>query len=307
MIIWLGISLSKFYSWRERYGKANDHGIKVPRSTWLCEEEKEAIKEFAVMHPNEGYRRLTYMMIDRGIVCACCTSVYRVLSKAGLIGRWNLKPSLKGTGFHQPARAHAHWHVDISYVNIKGTFYYLCSVLDGYSRYMVHFDIRKSMEETDIQIVLQKAKERFAGVNPRIITDNGSQFIAKDFKEFIRISGMTHVKTSPYYPQSNGKVERWHKSVKNECIRKKVPLCLEDAQKIVEEYVNYYNDERLHSAIGYVTPKDKLYGNEEEIFRQRRMKLQEARDTRKAIWQRSREGILEKSYNKGVEYSYGSV
>jgi len=83
-----------------------------------------------------------------------------------------------------------------------------CSILDGYSRFLVHWDLRESMTEADIEIILERAKERYPGVKPRIISDNGPQFIAKDFKEFIRISGMTHVRTSPYYPQSSGKIER---------------------------------------------------------------------------------------------------
>jgi putative transposase len=82
------------------------------------------------------------------------------------------------------------------------------SILDGYSRFLVHWDLRESMTEADIEIILERAKERYPGVKPRVISDNGPQFIARDFKEFIRISGMTHVRTSPYYPQSNGKIER---------------------------------------------------------------------------------------------------
>ena len=150
-------------------------------------------------------------------------SVYRVLKEAGLMESWNRKPSKKGTGFHQPASAHEHWHVDVSYINVCGTFYYLCSVLDGYSRYIVHWEVREAMKERDIEIILQRGREAFPDAQPRIISDNGPQFIAKDFKEFIRVSGMTHVRTSPYYPQSNGKIERWHKSLKTECVR---PLTL---------------------------------------------------------------------------------
>ena len=110
--------------------------------------------------------------------------------------------------------------------------------------------------------------------------DNGPQFIAKDFKEFIRISGMTHVRTSPYYPQSNGKIERWHKSLKGECIRPGTPLSLEDARRLVEGYVEHYNDVRLNSAIGYITPKDMLAGRQHEIHAERVRKLEEARKQR---------------------------
>lgn len=221
------------------------------------------------------------MMLDRDVVAVSPTSTWRVLSSAGLLGRRNNKPSKKGTGFHQPKRPHRHWHVDISYINVSGTFYYLCSVLDGYSRFIVHWELRESMTEAEIEVILQRARERFCSATPRIISDNGPQFIAKDFKEFIRICGMTHVRTSPYYPQSNGKIERWHQSLKSECIRPKTPLCLGDAQRLVGGYVDYYNTERLHSAIEYVTPKDKLAGREKAILAARDRRLESAREQRR--------------------------
>src|SRR5437870_5435010 len=116
-------------------------------------------------------------------------------------------------------------------INISGTFYYLCSILDGCSRYIVNWDLRESMTEADIEIILERAKELHPEARPRIISDNGPQFIAKDFKEFIRISGMTHVRTSPYCPQSNGKIERWHKSLKRECIRPGTFAQIAEAQR----------------------------------------------------------------------------
>jgi transposase InsO family protein len=229
----------------------------------------------------EGYRRLTFMMLDRDIVAVSPATTWRILSKAGLFAKWNQKPSLKGTGFVQPLAPHEHWHVDVSYINICGTFYYLCSFLDGCSRYIVHWEIRERMTEPDVEIILQRAKEKFPEARPRIISDNGPQFIAKDFKEFIRLSGMTHVRTSPFYPQSNGKLERFHKTIKQECIRPGVPLSLDDARRIVGEYIDHYNTVRLHSAIGYVAPADKLEGRDQEIFKERDRKLEEARELRK--------------------------
>jgi putative transposase len=221
------------------------------------------------------------MMIDADVAACSPASVYRVLKAAGLLERHNTKPSLKGTGFVQPLAPHQHWHVDVSYLNIAGTFYYLCSLLDGCSRSIVHWEIREAMTEVDVEQIVQRARERFPGVTPRIISDNGPQFVAKDFKEFIRICGMTHVKTSPYYPQSNGKIERFHRTIKGDCIRTQTPLTLEDARRIVADYVEHYNTVRLHSAIGYVTPQAKLEGRDQEILAQRDRKLEAAREQRK--------------------------
>ena len=281
LVGWLDISRSKYYDWRTRYGKINEHNGLVPRDRWLEEWEKEAIINYFIEHPTEGYRRLTYMMIDEDVVAASASSVYRVLSRAGLLGKRHLKPSLKGKGFQQPLKAHEHWHTDVTYLNLGGTFYYLCSALDGFSRYIVHWEIRESMKERDVEIILQRAKENFPGESPRVISDNGPQFIAKDFKEFIQLSGMTHVRTSPFYPQSNGKQERMQGLIKQECIRPKCPRSPEEARKIVAEYVKYYNEKRLHSAIGYIAPKDMLEGRQREIHLEREQRLQEARERRK--------------------------
>jgi putative transposase len=119
----------------------------------------------------------------------------------------------------------------------------------------VNWDIRESMTEADIEITLQGAKEKYAEVRPRITSDNGPQFIAKDFKEFIRISGMTHVRTSPFYPQSNGKIERWHKSLKGECIRPGTPLSLDDAcrHKTVRQVLGYGRSECKHNGLSATT------------------------------------------------------
>jgi putative transposase len=285
-IRWLGITPSKFHDWQKRYGLVNEHNALVPRDWWLEDWEKRAIIAFHAEHPLEGYRRLAFMMLDGDVVAVSPSSVYRVLRDADLMRRHNSKSSLKGTGFDQPARPHEHWHVDLAYVNVAGTFYFLCTLLDGYSRYIVHWEIRPTMLEMEIETIIQRARERFPDTRPRIISDNGPQFVARDFKEFIRICGMTHVRTSAYYPQSNGKIERWHRSVKTECIRPGVPLSLEDALRLVANYVRRYNEERLHSAIGYVTP-DKLAGREKAIFEARDQKLEAARERR----QKAREAI----------------
>ena len=289
-ITWLGIRSSKFYQWQQRYGRVNEHNGWIPRDFWLEPWEKEAIIQYHYEHPLEGYRRLTFMMLDGDVVAVSPSSVWRVLRNAGLLSRWKGNPSLKGTGFMQPLQPHEHWHVDVSYINVSGTFYYLCSVLDGCSRYVVHWDLRESMTEADVEIILERAKEKYPEAKPRIISDNGPQFIARDFKEFIRISGMTHVRTSPYYPQSNGKLERWHQSVKSECIRPLTPLTLEDARRLIQRYVDYYDGVRLHSAIGYVTPADRLVGRQAEIHAARDRKLEQARQLRQLRRQQASAG-----------------
>ena len=278
----IGIGKQKFYDWKRRYNQPNNHNGKMPRSFWLMESEKQAVIDFADKNPDQGYRRLSYMMLDEDVAAVSPTTAWRVLKEAGKLGRWNKSQSQKGTGFKQPSKPHKHWYIDVSYINIRGTFYYLCSVLDGFSRSIVAWDIRTEMKEADVEIILQRARETHPKTKPRVISDNGPQFLAKDFKEFIRISGMTHVRTSTYYPQSNGKIERWHKSIKQECIRPRTPLSLEEAKRFVGEYVAHYNTVRLHSAIGYVTPDDMLNGRQEQVIAARNLKLDAARCERRA-------------------------
>jgi len=289
LLKWLGVRTSKYYAWKRRHGQKNRHNAPTPRTFWLEAWERASILAFYAQHPDEGYRRLAYMMLDADTVAVSPSSVYRVLKKAGVLKRWAKTSSRKGKGFHQPQKPHQHWHIDIAYINICGTFYYpacashadrLCSVLDGYSRYVVHWEIRESMTAAEVEVILERARERFPEARPRIISDNGPQFVAKSFKEYIRICGMTHVRTAPFYPQSNGKIERWHKSLKTECIRPQTPLSWADAKRIVAKFVKCYNTERLHSAIGYVTPQDKLEGREVAIFADRKRKLAEARQRR---------------------------
>jgi transposase InsO family protein len=278
---WVGLNKGKFHAWRDRYGKANEHNGKIPRGFWLQAWEKQAIIDFHGANPLNGYRRLSFMMLDANVVSASPSSVRNVLKSAGLLDRKWCKPSKKGTGFSQPSAPHKHWHIDVTYINIAGTFFYLTTVLDGYSRYIAHWEIKESMTEKEIELIIERARERFPGVSPRIISDNGPQFIAKDFKEYVRLCGMTHVRTSPFYPQSNGKIEAWHKTLKRECIRPHAPGSFGDAERYIAEFVDEYNNRRLHSGIGYIAPADKLESREGAIFVIRNTRLQAARYARR--------------------------
>ena len=281
LLRYLGLKESKYYEWRSRYGIPNRHNGKIPKATWLFEHEKQAIIEYAMNNREEGYRRLCYRMIDEDVVYASPSSVYRVLHAGGLLYKFlPVKKKTKGIGYEQPEGPHKEWHIDISYVNVLGTFMFLVAIIDGYSRFIVHHELRAAMEEKDVELVVQRALDRFPSQRPRVISDRGTQFIAKDFKTFIRYTGLTHTFTSVGYPQSNGKIERFFRTVKTNCIRRHSFLSIEDARKQISNYVCYYNNKRLHSAIGYVTPFDKLIGRDREILAARKQKLAKARQLR---------------------------
>ena len=274
----IGISRSRYYSWVGRIGLANEHNGKIPRSHWILDWEREAIIEYAKKHINEGYRRLTYMMLDEDIVAVSPATVYRMLKIAGLLSRWNRTVTKsKNRGFEQPNRPHEHWHMDIKYVNFRGTFLFLVSVIDGYSRYIVQHELRMNMQEYDVEVTLQKAVEKHPGARARLISDNGTQFISKDFTEYLRYAGLQHVRTSIAYPQSNGKIERFHRTIHDECLMTSSMINLDDARTQIREYIEYYNTKRLHSALFYLTPEDYLYGRVDKRIEVRERKLNEAK------------------------------
>jgi transposase InsO family protein len=276
----IGISKSKFYQWRGRQGVANSHNGHVCRDHWLLPEEKQAIISYARSHPVDGYRRLTYMMMDEDVVAASPATVYRIMKDEGLLGRWAPKNGLRGRGFTQPERPHQHWHTDITHVRTGDIHCYLCSVIDGYSRAVIAWNLSPSMKQHDVQIVIQRAHERHPDEKPRVISDNGSQFVSREFKQLLGVWGMQHVRTSTYYPQSNGKIERWHGSLKSESLRRYIPMSLEDGQRIIGNYVTHYNTRRLHSATGYITPQDMLKGRQHQIHSLRDTRLKAAREHR---------------------------
>ena len=150
-------------------------------------------------------------------------------------------------------------------------------MLDGYSRFIVHWDLRENMKENDVAIVQQTALEKIPGVHPRYITDNGKQFTGKEFQYFIALHGLTHVRTSPYYPQSNGKVERFHGTIKKECIQKKALLDQDHAKKIIDSYIVFYNNQRLHCANAYIASADQLPARNNKIHEIRKKKIHVAR------------------------------
>jgi transposase InsO family protein len=293
LLPYIGLCRVKYYKWVKRSGIANRHNGKLPKTHWLTPAEIKAVEDFARDHYAEsdyflkdGYRRIAYNMLDLNVAAVHPSSVYRILKRAGLLNKWNTnKTSLKGTGFKQPDYPHKHWHVDIKYLNFNGSFLFLISVLDGYSRYVLHHEVRHLMSEYDVQLAIQKAKEKYSTAKPRVITDNGAQFISKEFRQFIKDAELTHVKTSVNYPQANGKIERYHRTISEECLRIKSPVSIDEFKVYIEDYVKFYNTKRLHSSLHYLTPEDYLLGRKQERLTERESKLEQAEKIRKNYWE----------------------
>ena len=280
LLVYIGISRRRFYDWKQAHGEPRKYSDNFIRTNMITNQEKEAIIDFYLCHPSDGYRRCAYMMIDQDIAYVQPSSVYRVLSKAGVMRNRKAKESKKGTGFVQPLKAHEQWHSDITNITAGDTVYYLISILDGYSRSIIAWELRESMKVQDVNIVFQKSKELYPEARPRCISDNGSQYKCKEFSQFITRNEYSHTSTSPYYPQSNGKQERFHGSLKKECIRVNCPLSMADAKRLIGEYIEYYNTQRLHSSIYYIAPHDRLNGLTQQILDKRDQKLKLAKQKR---------------------------
>lgn len=156
--------------------------------------------------------------------------------------------------------------------------------MDGYSRYVLHHEVRAHMGQHDVQLTLQRAKEKFPMAKPRLITDNGSQFIAREFKTFVQHLELEHTRTSVAYPQSNGKIERFHRTISEECLRKQPALGIEGIKASIADYIDHYNGSRLHGALNYLTPEDYLLGRKEIRIKEREEKMLKAENARAEYW-----------------------
>ena len=288
----IGIKKTKYYQWQYRTGKENSHNCVIPKGNWTLPQEKAAVINYVTqnypvnsMFLKEGYRRITYQMLDEDIVALKPSTVYRILKAAGLLNQWNTrKKAGKGLGFKQPDKPHKDWHTDIKYVNHLGTFLFLITVMDGYSRYILHHELRLNMTEYDVELTIQKAREKYPEESPNLISDNGPQYKAKEFAKYLKEIGLQHIKTSVGYPQSNGKMERFYRTLGEECLSTKSMLNLEDARSIISGFINYYNTQRLHSSLFYLTPEDFLMGRIEDRIKEREQKIQTAIETRNKYW-----------------------
>lgn len=280
------LSRATYFRWAQDGGRKPTPEPNTPKSHYLLEKEKQAIIAYKREHPEEGYRRLAFMMLDAKVAAVSPASVHRVLQEAGLSSCWTQPAGdAHRKGFIQPTRPHEQWHTDIAYINVAGTHYFFISVLDGYSRSIVHHEVRQDMETRDVEIVVERALGKLTAhtPRPRMISDNGPQYISYDFKSFLRDRQVKHSRARANHPQSNGKLERFHGSLKRECVRREPLTKLESTRRIIGAYVEVYNTKRLHSALNYLTPWDYLQGEAHVQARlmERRRLLDEARDRRR--------------------------
>jgi putative transposase len=205
-------------------------------------------------------------------------SVYRILRDADLLYRWQRHRSV-GERPAPPTHPHQRWHTDLMYLRIADTWYFLVTVLDAYSRYVVHWELLPSMTAQDVRGVLQAALEA-TGAHPEVVSDNGSQFTAAEFRQLVRLFALEHIRIRTYHPQSNGLLERFHRSTREE-LEDQVLRNLSQARTIIARWVAHYNTERLHAGLGYLPPAEYYHGNPPARQAERQRKLAMARERRR--------------------------
>jgi transposase InsO family protein len=219
-------------------------------------------------------------MVDADVAYLSPSSVYRVLHEADLLHRWK-RSQAKESAPVKPTRPQERWHTDLMYLRIQDTWSFLVTVLDGYSRFVVHGELLTTMRAADVRLVVPKALEA-TGVTPAVVSDNGSQFTAAEFKDLVRRFALEHLRIRWYRPASNGLVERFHRSTR-EAFGDADLRNLAQARPLLGEWVQEYNETRLHAGLGYLLPTEFFRGDPAARRAERRAKLTAGRDRKRAI------------------------
>jgi putative transposase len=277
----LGLARALYYRWRQRQaqGQLEDQKPEPPDLYQALPEEEAAVKQFALEHPRDGYRRLAWMMVDANVAYLSPSSVYRILDRHQLLCRW--KPSRAvGQKPEPPSRPHQVWHTDLMYLWISGRWYFFMAVLDGFSRCILQWELLASMRSTEVVDVVHAALEKHPGEKPRIVHDNGPQFTGKEFRELIKRFSLEEIRIRVYHPESNGKIERFHGVLRQEGLSDQELKHQLHAQDIIGRWVEHYNQERLHAALAYLTPQDWLLERQQARLAERKQKLATAQKHR---------------------------
>jgi len=277
----LGVPRSVYYGWRRRECLQDRPGTPC-RVYEVLAEERTAICEFALVHPKVGYRKLTWMMVDAGIACVGESTVYRVLNEADLLSRWKRSERSSGEYHFRPIAPNQQWHTDVMYVWVAARFYFLLSFVDAYSRFIVHHKLLLSLDGKSVSTELQAALESNPDAKPRVVHDHGGEFVNRDVGAVIKAHSLIDIKTRPRHPESNGIVERFNGTVRDETDNDYGKNYLQ-AELIIARLMQHYNEERLHATLGYMTPATWHRGRPDQVRERRAEQIAAARAHRKIL------------------------
>jgi putative transposase len=286
----LGISRRSYYRWLQEEAWARALPTEPVKPVQMYEalpEEKEAVLAYARAHPELRHREMAWRMVDEEVACLSASTVYRILKEAKLVCPWRRRTKRRRETVEKPSRANERWVTDLMQVVVGGLVYYLVSFMDEYSRYIVHHEVVPGMDGVTVSLAAQAAIDRLAKgedgqpvVKPVIQSDNGSGYIAREFLLVLKENGLGHHRIKPHCPEENGTMERAYRTIREALAGEELTNLLE-AQDVLAKVVGWYNEERLHSALGYLPPAVYYQGNPSERHAERRRQMAEARHRRK--------------------------
>lgn len=264
------------------------------KSNQLTPQEIEIALAFCRSHRGINYYKLAYLMMDQNIAFLRPATLYALLKQHGFYDS-KPAPSLAAKAYEdKPTYVHHTWHTDITYVKLFDIFYFLIVMLDGFSRYVLEWELLYDMRGDTVADFTQRVLDAYPDAvrrRVRIVSDNGSCYISAEYRLVLKQHGIASVRCAPYHPETNGKAEACIKIIRNEALRQYSPQCYQEALNVLRKHFHFYNHDRLHSGIGYLRPIDMFLGNDQQILIQREQGLQNAKNER-ALWNQN--------YNKTI-------
>jgi len=297
----LGIAPRSYYRWlkEEAWAKQLPAEPLKPVSVYeALSEEKQAVLAYARKHPELRHRELAWRMVDEDVAYLSPSTVYRILKEANLVGPWRRRAKRKKAQEEKATRPDQRWSTDLMHLQVGGKVYYFIAFLDDYSRYIVHHELLLGMDGLSTSLAAQAAIETLpVGPDlrpvsrPEIRSDNGSGYVSKEFRVVLRENGLTHHRIQPHCPEENGLMERTNRTLREGLEGEDFSDYLA-AIAAITRLVRRYNDQRLHSALGYLPPREFYRGDPPRRFQDRRTKLAQARHRRREQNLNLRQGTL---------------